>query len=94
MSASLIAAPMFVAVSLYPDVEGAFVLDDRLFILIHRTVGNEWHGCTPSQLRAEREVYVLMRQSSAGRPYVPECDDTPLHRDEKVLIVTWRQLGN
>src|SRR5712691_490380 len=92
MSASLIAAPTFVAASLYPDVESAFVLDNRLFILIHRTVGAAWHGCTPSQLRAEREMYVLMRQSSAGRPYTPACDDAPLRRDENVLTVTWRRL--
>jgi len=94
MSASLIAAPMFVAASLCPDVEGAFVLDNRLFILIHRPVGDEWHGYAPSQLRTEREVYVLMRQSSTGQPYTPACDDMPLQRDEKVLTVTWRQLGD
>ncbi len=94
MSASLIAAPTFVAASLYPDVEGAFVLDNRLVILIHRPVGEAWHGCTPSQLRAEREMAVLMRQASAGRPYAPACDDAPLRRDENVLTVTWRQLSD
>jgi hypothetical protein len=83
-----------VAASLYPDVEGAFVLDNRLVILIHRAVGEVWHGCTPSQLRAEREMAVLMRQASAGRPYTPACDDAPLRRDENVLTVTWRQLSD
>jgi Trk K+ transport system NAD-binding subunit len=92
MSASLIAAPTFVAASLYPDVEGAFVLDTRLFILIHRPVGVAWHGCTPSQLQAEHAMSVLMRQSSAGQPYRPACDDAPLRREENVLTVTWRQL--
>jgi hypothetical protein len=94
MSASLIAAPTFVAASLYPDVESAFVLDNRLIILIHRAVGEAWHGCTPSQLRAEHEMAVLMRQASAGRPYTPACDDAPLRRDENVLTITWRQLSD
>jgi Trk K+ transport system NAD-binding subunit len=93
ISAPTVAAPTFVAAGLYPDVRDAFVLDDRLLIvLLHRRVGDGWQGLTSSQLRAEQNVIALMRKRPADPTYTLAHDDIPLHRDEDVLAVTWRRL--
>jgi Trk K+ transport system NAD-binding subunit len=93
ISAPALAAPAFVAAALYPDVRDAFVLDNRLLIvLLHRTVSDEWHGLAPSQLRSTRDVMILMRKRP-GSTYVLAHDETPLDRQEEVLAVVWRRLS-
>ncbi|MCS6861014.1 MAG: NAD-binding protein [Abditibacteriales bacterium] len=93
ISAPALAAPTFVAAALYPDVRDAFVLDNRLLIvLLHRTVGDDWHGLTPSHLRATHSVIVLLRKRPPDA-YGLAHDDAPLDRQEEVLAVVWRRLS-
>ncbi|MBI3909424.1 MAG: NAD-binding protein [Armatimonadetes bacterium] len=95
VSTASMAAPVFAAAALYPDVDGAFELDDRLFMVLHRTVGAEWHGITPAHLRAKRQVMVLMRRCPAGiyGVYSLAQDNVPLESGEKVLALVWRELA-
>lgn len=92
LGAFLIAAPTFVASALYPDVRSGFVVDDRLYIVLERPVGAEWHRLNPAQLRTEQAVNVIARCAAAERHYTIAYDDRPLDRQEKVLAVVWRQL--
>jgi Trk K+ transport system NAD-binding subunit len=93
LSASRIAAPTFVAAALYPDVVKAFIVRDRLFILLWRPAGPEWAGARPSALRAEQEVQILWRDGALATPGRAEIDpDRPLAADEEVLAGLWRRL--
>lgn len=80
LSASLIAAPTFVAAALYPGVVQAFFLEDRLLVLQQRKAGAEWAGRKPS------EVQVLVRNGALA------TDERPLAAEEEVLAVLWRKL--
>lgn len=97
LSASRIAAPTFVAAALYPNVVKAFIVRDRLFILLWRPAGTEWAGARPSALRAEQEVQILWRDGAlttpgrAGTGSSPDLD-RPLAADEEVLAGLWRRL--
>ena len=92
LSGSMIAAPTFVAAALYPGVRDAFVMDNRLLILLQRTVGDQWHGLTPSQLRAEHQVILLMRKGPTDRTYAPAHQEVRLDTAEEVLAMVWREL--
>jgi Trk K+ transport system NAD-binding subunit len=92
LSASRIAAPTFVAAALYPDVAKAFIVRDRLFVLLWRPAGAEWAGVRPSALRAERGVQILWRDGALATPH-REDGDRPLAADEKVLAGLWRRLA-
>ena len=91
--ASMIAAPTFVAAACLPDVINAFVLDNLLFSIMDRSAGAEWEGYTPPQLRAEKQVLLLMRNRSEGQEYVPLAAETQLRGDERVLAVVWQTLS-
>lgn len=80
LSASLIAAPTFVAAALYPGVVKAFLLEDRLLVLQERKAGAEWAGRKPSQAQ------VLVREGALA------TDERPLAAEEEVLAVLWRKL--
>jgi Trk K+ transport system NAD-binding subunit len=82
LGASRIAAPTFAASALFPDVVKAFIVQDRLMVLRLRRAGAEWGGRTPSALRAEQGVTVLMRDG-----------DEPLREDEEVLAALWRKVA-
>jgi Trk K+ transport system NAD-binding subunit len=92
ISASLLAAPTFVAAALYPDVRYAVELEGCLVAICHRPAGEEWHGLTPGEVRATHETMILMRQRAAGS-FTPAHDDTPLDRAERVVAVAWRTLA-
>jgi len=97
LSASRIAAPTFVAAALYPDVVKAFIVRDRLFILLWRPAGAEWAGARPSALRAEQEIRILWRDGALATPGRAETDmesdpDRPLAAEENVLAGLWRRL--
>lgn len=79
LSASRIAAPTFVASALFAGVVKAFIVHDRLLVLMVRRAGPEWAGRTPAELKAAG-AQVLMR------------DEHPLRADEEVLAVLWRKL--
>jgi Trk K+ transport system NAD-binding subunit len=87
LSSSRIAAPTFVAASLFSNVAKAFPVGDRLFVLTARNAGADWAGRTPSALRAEQGVQILVRDSRLG------SEDTPLEAREEILAVLWRQLA-
>ena len=82
LGASRIAAPTFAASALFPDVVKAFIVQDRLMVLLLRRAGPEWGGRTPSALRSEQGVTVLMRDG-----------DEPLREDEEVLAALWRKVA-
>jgi Trk K+ transport system NAD-binding subunit len=92
MGAFAIAAPAFVAAAMYPDVRTAFLLDGRLYAVLHRAAGDEWHGQTPSALHDRHGVTVLMRRAEDSLPFIPLADDRPLDSAETVLAVVWRPL--
>lgn len=87
LGASWIAAPTFTASALYPDVAKAVIVQDQLLVLMERKAG-DWAGLTPSDLRADRKVYVLLR---SGNPIAE--DERPLDAGEEVLAVMCRSLG-
>jgi Trk K+ transport system NAD-binding subunit len=91
LSASRIAAPTFVAAALYPDVVKAFIVRDRLFILLWRPAGTEWAGARPSELRAGQEIRILWRDGALATPNITDAD-RPLTADENVLAGLWRRL--
>lgn len=92
LSASLLAAPTFVAAALYPDVGAAFVLDDQLCMVLSRTAGDAWQNQTPAQLRAEQNVDVLMVRRATDHGYAP-ADDALLHPTDQVLALVKRDLA-
>jgi Trk K+ transport system NAD-binding subunit len=91
LSASRIAAPTFAAAALYPDVVKAFIVRDRLFILLWRPAGAEWAGARPSALRAEQEIRILWRDGALATPGLTDAD-RPLKAEENVLAGLWRRL--
>lgn len=82
LGASRIAAPTFAASALFRDVAKAFIVQDRLMVLLRRRAGAEWGGRAPSALRSEQGVAVLMRDG-----------DAPLREDEEVLAALWRKVA-
>jgi Trk K+ transport system NAD-binding subunit len=82
LGASRIAAPTFAASALFRDVVKAFIVQDRLLVVLLRRAGAEWSGRTPSALRAELGVTVLVRDG-----------DEPLREDEEVLAALWRKVA-
>jgi Trk K+ transport system NAD-binding subunit len=86
LGSSRIAAPTFVAASLFSDVAKAFVVDDRLFVLLGRRAGSEWAGRGPSALRSENGIHVLLRNGKIAI-------ESPLAADEEVLAGVWRKLA-
>ncbi|HEX3129419.1 MAG TPA: NAD-binding protein, partial [Thermoanaerobaculia bacterium] len=81
LGASRIAAPTFAASALFRDVVKAFIVQDRLMILVLRRAGAEWGGRTPSALRSKEGITILMRDG-----------DEPLREDEEVLAALWRKV--
>lgn len=80
LSSSRIAAPTFAASALFSGVVKAFIVQDRLLVLLLRRAGAEWAGRKPSDLKAELGLQVLMR------------GEHPLEAGEEVLAVLWRKL--
>jgi Trk K+ transport system NAD-binding subunit len=93
LSASRIAAPTLAASALYPDVAKAFIVKDRLFVLLLRPAGPEWVGWKPSQLREERGVQILLRGGELARDSLTAGDERPLAEDEVVLAAAWRTVA-
>jgi Trk K+ transport system NAD-binding subunit len=94
LSASAIAAPTFVAAALYPDVRAALVLDDCLLAMLHHTVGVEWAGRTPAEVRAADALLVLLRRAARDHAYGPADAHTPLAAGDQVLAVAVRPLAS
>lgn len=86
LGSSRIAAPTFVAAALFSDVAKAFVVDDRLFVLLGRKAGVEWAGRGPSALRSENGIHVLLRNGKIAI-------ESPLAGEEEVLAGAWRKLA-
>lgn len=82
LGASRIAAPTFAASALFRDVVKAFIVQDRLMVLLLRRAGAEWGGRSPSALRSEEGITILMRNG-----------DEPLREDEEVLAALWRKVA-
>lgn len=80
LSASRIAAPTFAASALFAGVAKAFIVQNRLFVLLLRPAGAEWAGRTPADLKTKQGIHVLMR------------GEQPLEAEEEVLAVLWRKL--
>jgi Trk K+ transport system NAD-binding subunit len=77
LSSSRIAAPTFVAATLFSDVAKAFIVGDRLFVLTARKAG---------ALPVEEGAQILVRNGRLG-PF-----ETPLGADEEILAGLWRKL--
>ncbi len=93
MSASLQAAPQFVASALYPDVRAAFVDAERRFVVLREVLAAEWEGLTPSRLRRDRGATVLMRRRIGRAAYAVASGEAPLAADEEVLALLSRPLA-
>ena len=87
LSSSRIAAPTFVAAALFSDVAKAFIVGDRLVVLTARKAGPDWAGRTPSALREEKGVQILVRNGKLGP------SDTPLGAEEEILAGLWRKVA-
>lgn len=92
MGGSSIAAPAFAAAALFEGVLGAFVLDDALFAVLQRDVGDDWEGRCPNELDEQREGRILMRRGPSEPGYSLALDDRPLHHAEQVVLVVRRRL--
>lgn len=86
LGSSRIAAPTFVAAALFSDVAKAFVIEDRLFVLLGRKAGSEWVGRAPSALRSESGIHILLRDGKLA-------NESPLAAEEEVLAGVWRKLA-
>src|SRR5262249_11012365 len=85
MGAFMIGAPTFAAAALYKDVRSAFILDDRLCVVINRPVGMEWQGKTPSALHAGCGIRVLMRRAAGEQAYSTANPAQSLAKDDLVI---------
>lgn len=94
LGASRIAAPTFAASALFPDVVKAFVIEDRMLILLQRPAGPDWAGRKPSELRTHQEVQILMRDGHLLTESVAVVDEKPLEEGEEVLALLWRKLAS
>lgn len=93
IGASRIAAPTFAASALFADVVKAFVIQDRMLVLLQRPAGPDWAGRTPSELQADQEVQILMRSGRLLTGDAEELDERPLEEGEEVLAALWRKLA-
>lgn len=91
-SPASLAAPAFVASALHEGVRAAFVMNDRLFILLQRAVGEEWHGLTPDQLRQREEAVILLHRREAGGEFQCPAGSATLHSSDQVQALVWRRL--
>ena len=89
LGAARIAAPTFAASALYPDVIKAFLLGDRLLVLLQRPAGTEWGGATPAALRAREGIQIVQR----GGRLTGSDDERPLDPGEEVLAAVWRPVA-
>jgi Trk K+ transport system NAD-binding subunit len=78
LSSSRIAAPTFVAATLFSNVAKAFIVGDRLFVLTASKAG---------VLSAEEGAQILVRNGRLGP------SEMPLGADEEILAGLWRKLG-
>jgi Trk K+ transport system NAD-binding subunit len=85
LGASWIAAPTFAASALFPDVAKAVIVQDQFLVLLERKAG-DWAGSTPSELRTEKGIHILLR----GRDLT---DEKPLAAEENVLAALSRSLA-
>jgi Trk K+ transport system NAD-binding subunit len=85
LGASWIAAPTFAASALYPDVAKAVIVQDQFLVLLERKAG-DWAGSTPSELRTEKGVHILLRGGGL-------TDEKPLAAEENVLAALSRSLA-
>jgi Trk K+ transport system NAD-binding subunit len=83
LSASMVAAPVFVAAALYPDVRHALILDDHLIALIEQKVGPDCAGEWQTQAPGAPQRTVVFRRA-AGEGYAV-ADDAPLAPDEEFI---------
>ena len=86
MSASKLAAPTFAAASLFPGVRAAFVLDDRLFVVVEHGVEAEWEGKRPSRLR-KHDGTLILRRARNGHHHASASGDEKLLPGESALAV-------
>jgi Trk K+ transport system NAD-binding subunit len=78
LSSSRIAAPTFVAATLFSDVAKAFIVGDRLFVLTARKAG---------ALPLEEGAQILVRNGKLGP------SETPLGAEEEILVGLWRKVA-
>jgi Trk K+ transport system NAD-binding subunit len=87
LSPSLLAAPTFVAASLFEGVRAAFVDEAGLCALVTRTVPGEWEGRTVAEVAAQHGAEVLLVLGDRAQPLRP---DTPLGAGAEVLCAVRR----
>ncbi|HEX7180718.1 MAG TPA: NAD-binding protein [Thermoanaerobaculia bacterium] len=93
LGASRIAAPTFASSALFPDVVKAFVIRDRMLVVLQRPAGPDWAGTKPSELQADQGIQILMRDGQLLAESVAVIDEKPLIEREEVLAVLWRKLA-
>jgi len=93
LSASLTAAPTFVAAALSPGVLSAVVHDRRFLMLARQEVSPDLAGRRPSEIRAERNVRIVLRPQAPDGAYVVTSGDAALVAGEQVVTLTLRALG-
>ncbi len=93
LGASRIAAPTFASSALFPDVAKAFVIRDRMLVVLQRPAGPDWAGMKPSELQADQGIQILMRDGQLLAESVAAIDEKPLMEGEEVLAVLWRKLA-
>lgn len=89
LSASRLAAPVFVAAALAPDVKAAFVADGALVALRELEVTTAWHGRPAAEVEEERGLVILLRKQPGGRSSPAALE--PLQDGEKILAAWTRK---
>lgn len=86
LSASTLAAPVFVAAALHPRVVAAMVLGDELLSLCVREPDPSWIGKTPNELHASHHVDVVMRRSVTSDVFGRPAPEVPITGGERLLV--------
>jgi Trk K+ transport system NAD-binding subunit len=86
LSASTIAAPVFVAAALHPRVVAAMVLGDELLSLCVREPDASWIGKTPNEIHASDGVDVVMRRSVTSDVFGRPAPEVPITGGERLLV--------
>lgn len=92
LGAFSIAAPAFAAAALYADVRTGFVLERRLYAILERLAGEEWHHRRPSLLQQEQGIRIVMRRHTGETHFRIADSDEPLDRNEFIIAVVYRDL--
>ncbi|MFO0660053.1 MAG: NAD-binding protein [Polyangiaceae bacterium] len=86
LSASAIAAPVFVAAALHPHVVAATVIGDDLLTLCVHEPKQEWIGKTPAEVRASTGIDIVMRRGVTSDSFGRPAPNVPLTGGERLLV--------